>query len=36
MDSVDYEARSLILKEFRQDGIWKSLYSQDPVSFVFE
>ena len=36
MDSVDYEARFLILKEGRQDGIWKCLYSQDPVSFVFE
>ena len=36
MDSVDYEARFLILKEDRQDGIWKFLYSRDPVSFVFE
>ena len=36
MDSVDYEARFLILKEDRLDGIWKFLYSQDPVSFVFE
>ena len=36
MDSVDCEARFLILKEDRQDGIWKFLYSLDPVSFVFE
>jgi len=36
MDSVDYEARFLILKEDRQDGIWKSLNFLDPVSFVFE
>ena len=36
MDSVDCEARFLILKEDRQDGIWKFLYSRDPVSFVFE
>ena len=36
MDSVDCEARFLILKEGQQDGIWKFLYSQDPVSFVFE
>ena len=36
MDSVDYEARFLILREDRQDGILKFLYSQDPVSFVFE
>ena len=36
MDSVDCEARFLILREDRQDGIWKFLYSQDPVSFVFE
>ena len=36
MDSVDYEARFLILKEDRQDGIWKFLYFRDPVSFVFE
>ena len=36
MDSVDYEARFLILKEDRQDGIWKYLNFLDPVSFVFE
>ena len=36
MDSVDYESRFPILKEDQQDGIWKFLYSRDPVSFVFE
>ena len=36
MDSVDYEARFLILKEDRQDGIWRYLNFLDPVSFVFE
>ncbi len=36
MDSVDYEARFLILKEGRQDGICGYLYFLDPVSFVFE
>ena len=36
MDSVDCEARFLILKEDRQDGIWRYLNFLDPVSFVFE
>ena len=36
MDSVEYEAKFLILKEGRKDEIWKFLYSQNPVSFVFE
>ena len=36
MDSVDYEARFLILKEDRQDGICRYLNFLDPVSFVFE
>ena len=36
MDSVDCEARFLILKEGRQDGICKFLNFLDPVSFVFE
>ena len=36
MDSVDYEARFLILKEDRQDVICRYLNFLDPVSFVFE
>ena len=36
MDSVDYEARFLILKEDRQDEICRYLNFLDPVSFVFE
>ena len=36
MDSVDCEARFLILKEGRQDGICSFLNFLDPVSFVFE
>lgn len=36
MDSVDNEARFLILKEDRQDGICRYLNFLDPVSFVFE
>ena len=36
MDSVDCEARFLILKEGRQDGICRYLNFLDPVSFVFE
>ena len=36
MDSVDCEARFLILKEDRQDGICRYLNFLDPVSFVFE
>ncbi len=36
MDSVDCEARFLILKEDRQDGICRYLNFLDPFSFVFE
>ena len=36
MDSVDCEAKFLILKEYRQDGICRYLNFLDPVSFVFE
>ena len=37
MDSVEYEAKFLILKEGRKDEIWKFLYSQNPIhSFLNE